>query len=99
MELPITRFDENNLLHNKIFTNTAKLICTTSEYSKLRKSIGIPDYVVDSDERIMLEAQINASVAKIYDLVKDDLRFILENFPIADKNLKELTLNEFMKLE
>ena len=99
MELPVPKFDKDNSLHQKILSNTIKLICTTNEYDKLYQPKENENRVINSNERIILEAQINACVAKIYDLTKTDLKLILENFPIVDKKLKELTLNEFMKLE
>ena len=95
MELPIPRYDKNNILHKNIVENTAKIICTTDEFSKLRNSLGISDYETQSDKRLTLESQINACVAKIYDLDNDDLKLILKNFPITNEQLKELSLNEF----
>ena len=95
MELPIPKFDKSNKLHNRVFENTVKLICTTDEFSKLRNSLGISDYETQSAKRFALESQINACVAKIYNLDHDDLKLILKNFPIANKQLKKLSLNEF----
>ena len=96
--LPIPRFDKNNPLHQKIFKNSAKLICTTDEYSKLRDEVGVSEFVTDPVKRIALEAQINAYVAKIYNLTREELEFILESFPIADNKLKDFTLDEFSLL-
>jgi len=95
MELPVPRFDIQNPYHQKIFQNSAKLICTSDKYSELQKLINVSESVTEPSERIALEAQINAYVAKIYDLTKEDLDLILENFPIVNKKLKELTLDEF----
>ena len=95
MELPIPRYDKNNKLHKKLFENTAKLICTTKEYVDLIKVVDISNPVSDPEKRLGLESQINALSAKIYGLTKEDLEFILNNFPIVDKKLKDLTLDEF----
>ena len=95
MELPVPRYDKNNKFHKKLFENTAKLICTTKEYSDLKKIIGISNSVSEPEKRLGLEAQNNALSAKIYGLTKKDLEFVLGNFPIVNKKLKDLTLDEF----
>lgn len=99
MELPIPRFDKTNKLHYKVFENSAKLICTTDEFSRLGKEIGVSEFVTDSSKRIALEAQINAYAAKIFGFTKKDLEYVLSTFPIVDKKLKELTLDEFSLIE
>jgi len=98
MEMPIPRFNENNKLHDTILKNSSKLICN-KEYAQLYKSMKIKDFITEPEERIVLEAEVNACVAKIYDLTQDDLKQILENFPLVNKKLKELTLDELVKLK
>jgi hypothetical protein len=98
MELPIPRFDNSNPLHNKIFINSSKLICTTDEFTKLREEVGITEFTTEPDKRLALEAQINACAAKIYDLTRDELEYVLELFPSVDGKLKDLTLDEFSLL-
>ena len=71
------------------------MICTTQQYDDLLNEIDVTNPINDSKERLGLEAQNNALIAKIYDLTKQDLELILQNFPIVDTKLKELTLNEF----
>ena len=95
MELPVPRYDKNNKLHTKLFQNVARMICTTNEYDTLKKIIKISDPIIDAEQRLGFQAQINALSAKIYDLQKKDLEFILKNFPIVDEKLKKETLNEF----
>lgn len=95
MELPIPKFDKQNILHQKILKNSAMLICTTDKYSKLRKEIGVSDYATEPSNRLALESQINACVAKIYELTSDELKLILKIFTIEDIHLKELTFDEF----
>ena len=74
------------------------LICTTDEYAKLREEVGISEYVTEPEKRMFLEAQINAAAAKIYDLTKEEFEYILESFPSADKDLKEMAMREFLLL-
>ena len=75
------------------------LICTTTEFTKLRKEVGVSEFVTDPAKRIYLQAQINACTAKIYGLTQTELEFVLETFPSDElKHLKELTLDEFSLL-
>ena len=97
-DMPIPLFDDNDIFHNKIIENTAKLICTTDEFSILCESVDIGDYVVEFDKRIILESQINAYVAKIYGLNKKELTLILKKFPIVEQELKDKTMDEFNQL-
>ena len=94
-ELPIPRYDKNNYLHKKIEENTSKLICTSDEYYSLLDDLEIVEGENDAAIRLTLEAQINACSAKIYDLSRKEFEKVLENFPIVDSKLKEISLEEF----
>ena len=94
-EIPIPRFDEKNMLHKKILTNSAKLICTSKEYMPCLDKLGISQGENDPEIRLTLEYQINAYSAKIYGLERNELEMILQNFPTLDSKLKDTTLNEF----
>ena len=74
------------------------LICTTDEYAALRDEAGVSEFVTDPKKRIALEAQINACSAKIYDLTREELEYVLGIFPIVKQELKDLTLDEFSLL-
>ena len=96
---PIPHFDEENIFHKKILKNSTMLICTSDEYSKLRDEVGISEFTTDPSKRLTLEVQINACAAKIYDLTKEELEYVLESFPSVDKNIKDLILDEFVLLK
>jgi hypothetical protein len=99
LDLPIPRFSNKNIYHQKIFENSAKLICTTGDYEKLRNEVNVFKFVTDPEQRLSLEAQINAFAAKIYNLTRKELEYILELFPSdKQKRLRELTLDEFSLL-
>ena len=98
MEIPIPLYDKNNPHHIKLMENTAKLICISNEYDDLRNQMGITEFVIEQNMRLVLESQINALSAKIYGLTKEDLELILKNFHIVDEKFKKLTLEEFDKL-
>ena len=95
MELPIPRFDECNDFHKIICTNTAKLICTSNHFDDLKNVVNIEDGETDVKKRLHLQAQINVASCKIYDVDRDELRFILKYFRVEDDQLKEKVLNEF----
>jgi Alw26I/Eco31I/Esp3I family type II restriction m6 adenine DNA methyltransferase len=97
-ELPIPYYESDNLFCKKIFENSTKLTCTTNDFKKLRENVGISEYVTEPEKRMVLEAQINAAAAKIYDLTKEEFEYILESFPSADKDLKEMAMREFLLL-
>ena len=99
MQLPIPKYDKNNIYHWKIVENTAKLICTTDDFKILRKELNIFKFETQKDKRLALESQINAFVAKIYNLNKTDLKFMLSTFPIVSDDLKEFTLDEFLRIQ
>jgi Alw26I/Eco31I/Esp3I family type II restriction m6 adenine DNA methyltransferase len=96
---PVPRFDEKNTLHKKIIKNSTMLICTSDEFLKLREEVGILDYITDPLKRQALEIQINACVAKIYDLTKEELEYILESFSSVDKKFKDNVLDEFLLIK
>ncbi len=74
-------------------------ICTSKEYDVLAKDVGIVNPVSEPEKRLGLIAQNNALSSKIYNLTKQELMSILNNFPIVDKKLKEHTLDEFDLIE
>ena len=93
MTLPIPLF-ENNPLQKKIILNTAKLICIDKKYLKLADNIGIKVKKYSDEERLTLEAQINANAAKLYNLSREQLETIFEKFPIESQKLKNTILDE-----
>ena len=97
-ELPIPHYNKNNPLHKKLYENTVKLICTTEEYLNIKKNLTISDNVIEPEKRLLIESQINALSAKIYNLSNKELETILDNFTIVDPRLKEYTLLEFNSL-
>ena len=92
--LPIPLLEKNNRFQKKIILNTAKLICVDKKYQKLAKEVGITVKKYSDEERLTLEAQINANAAKLYGLNRNHLELIFKKFPIESEKLKEVTLDE-----
>ena len=101
LDLPIPKYDKNNVLHKKIMEYTMMLICTTNEYEKIKKNILRLKPINNLEQRIIIQAKINALCAKIYGLTNTDVHIILENFTVNNSNLKklkEITIEEYSKL-
>jgi len=63
------------------------------DFLKYQKAI--PFLTISDDERIKLISQINAYVAKVYHLTKEEFEYILQTFPIVEEELKRNSLEEF----
>lgn len=96
-ELPVPRIDSGPIFKD-IVKKVAQLTCTTSEYAKLREDVGIDFAVVNENDRKIVQAQIDALVAKLYGITESELAHILSKFPIVDEKTKELVLQEYEKL-
>jgi len=92
-ELPIPKYDEKNILCQKISENVTRLICVSKEFDSLNEFN--VTCATDPEERQTLIAQINALSSKIYGLDRADLEIILKTFPIVNSKLKKITLDEF----
>ena len=94
LETPVPRLSSGKEF-DEIVRKVAQLVCTTNEFSELKKVSGV-NYALTSENDITLaRAQLDVMVAKIYGISKDELAFILEKFPIVDKKQKELVLSQY----
>ena len=94
-ELPIPRYSDTDRFFSEVTDRVGSLICTTKEYDRLKIDAKIKNSVTDEPTRQLLIAQINAYVAKIYELTQEELEYILDSFPIVEKSIKESVLFEF----
>jgi len=99
LELPIPRYGKNDPYFSEIVDSVGTLICTTSEYNELKKELQIKHISTEPNERQKLIAQINAYVAKIYDITRSEFEYILSTFPIVDDEIKQQVLLEYDKLD
>ena len=98
LELPIPRYSEKDPYFSEIVQNVGSLICTSPEFDSLKKELQIKKGVTDLQERERLMAQISAYTAKIYDLTKEELEYIISTFSEKNQPLKQRVLEEFNKL-
>ena len=78
-----------------VVKKVAQLVCTTGEFSELKKDIGIEHALTNENDRALARAQLDAAVAKIYGLTKDELAFVLQHFPNVEQKQKELVLEQY----
>jgi hypothetical protein len=97
-EIPIPRYDLNDPYFSEIVENVGSLICTTKEFDQLKKEVKIKHVYTNDENRQKAMAQINAFVAKIYDLTREELDYVLSTFSDKNENLKQKTREEFEKL-
>ena len=91
MELPIPKFNIHNIWHKVIYQNTARLVCTSKEFSVMAKELKITGEK-DPKKRLELQALINTASCHIYGIHNNELKLILEYFEVEDEALKKQTL-------
>lgn len=97
-QLPIPRLKFGTDLYYRLNELVAQLICNSEKFEDLAKRMGLKIYepgVSDPEERAKLRAEIDAIVAHVYGLSKDEFEHILSTFPIVDQDIKDLTLETF----
>ncbi|MBI3051934.1 N-6 DNA methylase [Candidatus Woesearchaeota archaeon] len=94
LETPVPRLNSGKEF-DAIVRKTAQLVCTTDEFSELKKETGIAQGLTNENDRKWARAQLDAMIANIYGITKEEMKFILEQFPIVEQKQKELVLNNF----
>ena len=94
LETPVPRLSSGKDF-DFIVRKVAQLVCNTNEFSELKKEIGIEHALTSENDRALARAQLDAAVAKIYGLTKDELAFVLEHFPNVEQKQKELVLEQY----
>jgi len=92
LEFPVPAPETDREAFDFIVRKVAQLVCTTNEFSELKKAAGIEHALVNESDRAQARAQLDARIAKLYGITKDELAYILEKFPISDQKQKEMVL-------
>ncbi len=95
LELPVPTPEQAGAYYDQIAKKAAQLVAITDEFEQLKKEVGISHGIVEENDRLLARAQLDAAVAKLYGITKEELAYILEKFPIADAKQKELVLREY----
>jgi hypothetical protein len=97
--LPIPRLTETDPRFKPIVERAAALICVSAEFEDLKRELVAKGYELKTDAPDVLRAELDALVAKLYDLTADEFSHILKTFPIVKEDVKAAAMVEFLKLE
>ncbi|MDH4201074.1 MAG: restriction endonuclease subunit M, partial [Spirochaetia bacterium] len=103
---PIPRFQSpaDHPYFQPLVEKAAALVSTTSAYDELLQEVfgkaanHKTHGVVDPENRQKLKNEIDAMVAKIYELTQDELEYSLSTFPLVADSIKEGVMGEFRGL-
>ncbi|MDW8334260.1 MAG: ATP-binding protein, partial [Bacteroidia bacterium] len=100
-QLPVPRLSSGDAYYEELLERSARLVCTSDEFADLwsevypgRKQEPVPT----APERLRMRAEMDAMVAKIYDLTVEEFDYVLSTFPSADKEHKRLARDIFAGL-
>ena len=97
--LRIPRLKENNPNFKKLVERSAKLTCIGKEFNELADEMGIPrGGVTNQQERWRIQGEIDAIVAYVYGLTREEFDYVLSTFTTGknQERLKALK-NEALK--
>ena len=97
LELPVPRLDSGQQFE-AIAKKVAQLVATTDEFRALKAEFGVLSSVTTETDRATVQAKIDAQVAKLYGITKEELAHILAQFPIVDDRVKNAVMREFEAL-
>lgn len=103
-QLPIPRLTEKDPAFRPLVERAARLVGTSAEYDALlqdvfgKKATHVTHGVTDPMERLQLRAEIDALVARLYDLTDAEFAHILSTFPLVDDSIKVQTRNTCREL-
>ncbi|MBN8460381.1 MAG: ATP-binding protein [Verrucomicrobia bacterium] len=103
-QLPIPRLTSADPDFRPLVERAARLVGTTAEFDDLlvevfgKKATHKTHGVTDPQDRLTLRAQIDALVARLYDLTIPEFQHILGTFPLVDESVKSQTLNTYREL-
>lgn len=93
LEIPIPRLSSGPE-YESIARMTAQLVSVTDEFTELKKELGISYGITNENDRLIVRAKIESEVAKLYNITKQEMEYILTKFPIVDEKYKKKVLDE-----
>ncbi|MBU4246308.1 MAG: N-6 DNA methylase, partial [Nanoarchaeota archaeon] len=91
LETPIPRLSSGKEF-DSIVRKVVQLVAVTPEFDALKKEAGVEHALTNENDRMHARAQLDAIVAKLYGITKEELQFILAQFPLVDEKQKEMVL-------
>lgn len=103
-QLPIPRLTASHPDFRPLVERAARLVGTAPEFDDLlaevfgKQAKHQTHGVTDPQDRLTLRAQIDALVARLYDLTTEEFQHILTTFPLVDESVKSQTLNTYREV-
>ncbi len=103
-QTPIPRLTTKDPDFRLLVERAARLVGTAPEFDDLlaevfgKKATHKTHGVTDPQSRLTLRAEIDALVARLYDLTIPEFQHILTTFPLVDESVKSQTLNAYREL-
>jgi Alw26I/Eco31I/Esp3I family type II restriction m6 adenine DNA methyltransferase len=100
-QLSVPRLVESDRYFSEIVNRAAKLICTTPEFDDLAQEVGLGSHhngITDESERAKLRAELDGTIAHLYNLTETEFTHILSTFPIVPEPTKQATLEAYRAL-
>lgn len=100
-QFPVPRLIPGDAGFTPISIKAAQLICTVPEFDALAREAGLRgwhDGATDPAERARLRAELDALVARLYNLTEEEFSHVLGAFPIVKEEVKQAALEEFRRL-
>jgi len=103
-QLPLPRLTAADAAFRPLVERAARLVGTTAEFDDLLQEIFGPRAThrthgeTAAAGRAQLRAEIDARVARLYDLTEPEFAHILSTFPLVAEETKQAALAEFRKL-
>lgn len=88
-QLPVPRLTEDEMYFEELMKRSAALIAVDSYYDELKSEVGIKVGEIGKEVRQLLQNQIDAYVAKIYGLNRDEFLYVLSTFK-SPKHAEEM---------
>ncbi|MBS3137677.1 N-6 DNA methylase [Candidatus Woesearchaeota archaeon] len=94
LETPVPRLSSGKEF-DFIVRKVAQLVSITEEFTELKKLTNISVGLTKETDRALARAQLDVAVAHLYDVTKEELEYILKQFPAVDQKQKELVLSQY----
>ena len=101
-QCPVPRLSKKDSAFAPITSRAARLICTTSAFDDLAKSVGLKghqDGATDPTERAKLRAELDGLVAHLYGLSEEEFTHVLGTFPLVAEPVKVAALNAWRDVQ
>lgn len=99
LAVPRIQSDETKLM--EIVLRVAKLVCTDRRFDELAVIVGLStsdESIIEPRMRQVLQVEIDARVASLFNLTEGEFAHILSTFPLVAQEIRDATLDEFRKL-